>query len=67
MHSKIQEWLQHPLTKALVKVLEEGKESAIEATFEAETDVNRVRYIERVRVYKEILDFDNLLLGEIEE
>ena len=70
MHSKIQEWLHHPVSKSLIKVLQEQRNQSLETVLNLPEDSTRdlmIRKLERIKVLNEILDIDNLLLGEIEE
>ena len=67
MHNKILEWQDHPLTKALVKVLSENKEAAVDQAYIATTDIERAKLIARAIVCKEILDFETLFLGELDK
>lgn len=70
MHSKIQEWQDHPVTKALLKTIKGLQEGTQQDLLNLPEDVQRdriIRLIERTRVYTEILDLDNLLLGELDE
>lgn len=70
MSSKIKLWLQHPVTQALNKVLIEAQTDAQESILNMPEDVARdriIKQVERLKVITEILDYDNLLLGELEE
>jgi hypothetical protein len=70
MHSKVREWAHHPVSEVLLKILQEKKQQALDDSFNVPNDVSRdvlVRNIERVKVYSELLDLENLFLGEIED
>ena len=70
MHSKLQEWLHHPVSQAFKRVLEEAKKQAEDDLDNVPEDAPRdmiIRTLERNKVYKQILDFENLMLGELDE
>jgi hypothetical protein len=70
MHSKVQEWTQHPVSQALKKVLSDKLEQSLENLLNIPEDSERdllIRRIEQVRIYKMMLNFDELLEGELED
>lgn len=68
MRNRIRQWEEHPLTKALIKILFETKETALMQAYSSELDTDRAKYIARAVMCKELLDFENLFIGEnIEE
>ena len=69
MHSQIKEWLHHPVSQTLVKVITELRESAIQEMVDAPDDMSGEileRKRQRIKVLSEVLDFETLLDGEIE-
>lgn len=64
MHSQIQEWMHHPVTKALFKRLLELEEIALQETLGSNKESAFEKVI-RLKVIKEIIDVETLLAGEL--
>jgi hypothetical protein len=61
---------QDPVTRALVRTLQQIKQSTLDEVLSIPEDAPRdtiIRKLERAKIYSEILDFENLLLGELED
>lgn len=65
MHSKVREWLSNDVTKAQYLELKALKEQALEDLLNVEGEEERIKKIERIKVYTEILDYDNFFMGLI--
>lgn len=67
MNSKIQAWHNHPVTMVLVKVLEEKQKNLLEEALSSEDDSKRSRLLDKMQVYRDLLDFENFFDGELDE
>lgn len=66
MHNKLEEWLHHPLSKILIKILEEKKEQTYQKLLVVDKEeLEKLR--ERLQIYHSILDLESLFEGELEE
>ena len=69
MDKRILDWVEHPISKILFKILKESKDGVEEQLDNIPDDAPRevlYRKIERKKVYKELLDIENLFRGELE-
>ena len=66
MHSLIQEWMNQPLSKVFLKIVEDKRYQAYQSILGADQkDLEALR--ERLKIYHSILDLERLFEGELEE
>jgi hypothetical protein len=66
MKEQLRQWLNHPVTKVLVNILEENKKETLNRLLNTTTTEEKLSQIERLKVFSEVLDIETLLEGELD-
>lgn len=67
MHSKLLLWIQEPVSKALLRIIEEKKDQVYQALLNTTDNNSLVNLKEKLKIYHELLDLDALFEGELDE